>query len=164
MQPNPKVQSPAALVGLTVVTLGLYSPFWYYRVNREMRDLGRASGEGDLAGSKPGRSVWALVLGAFVVVPAVVSFAGTAGRLARCERIAGVQPGGAGAITALIAIAYVTGIATSMVPPAAAAALVIVDLACWFAALVAIQRRLNVLWRDDLLAAGAPAGDTAVAA
>ena len=40
----------------------------------------------------------------------------------------------------------------------------IVDLACWFAALVAIQRRVNVLWRDDLLAAGAPAGDTAVAA
>ena len=84
--PSPKVQSPAALAGLTVVTLGFYSYFWYYRVNREMRDLGRAYDVRDLADSRPARSVWALIIGAVLIVPAVVSFARTARRIDACER------------------------------------------------------------------------------
>jgi hypothetical protein len=164
MQPTPKVQSPAAVVGLSLVTLGVYGLFWYHRINREMRDAGRAHHDAELAASKPARSVWALVVGGFVIVPAVVSIARAAGRLDRCEALAGIEPRGTGAITALAAGAYLSGFALAFVPPGAAAVLLLVDLACWFTASVAMQRRLNAVWRGASLRTVPERPDEAVTA
>ena len=50
-----RVRRPLAVVGLTVVTLGVYGVVWYYRVNVELRDFGGAYRDRRLAGSSPRR-------------------------------------------------------------------------------------------------------------
>ena len=39
-----KVRSPVAVAILSVITLGIYLIFWWYFINREMADYGRAIG------------------------------------------------------------------------------------------------------------------------
>ena len=47
-----KLRNPWGVVGLTLITLGIYYFFWWYYINREMRDFGRARGCGP--GPEPG--------------------------------------------------------------------------------------------------------------
>jgi hypothetical protein len=53
-----KVRDPWTVAVLSVLTLGLYSLFWWYAINREMRDLGRARAVAGL-GERPGLSALA---------------------------------------------------------------------------------------------------------
>ena len=39
-----KLRNPLAVIGLTLITLGIYSIFWYYKVNKELADIGEARG------------------------------------------------------------------------------------------------------------------------
>lgn len=152
MERTTKVQSPVALIGLSVVTLGVYTAFWYYRVNREMRDYGRARGDEDLAASKPVRSVLAWVPGGWIVVPLIVSFARATGRIVRCERLAGIDPADRRSIIALVVVAAAAGLGSSFVPATPAAMLLAIDVVCGLAAMAAVQRRLNAIWRRDAIA------------
>jgi len=47
-----KLRNPLGVVGLSLITLGIYYFFWWYFINREMRDLGRA--RGTVLGQNPG--------------------------------------------------------------------------------------------------------------
>lgn len=67
-----KVRSPVWVVVLSAVTLYIYVIFWWYYVNRELRDLGRARGSTEL-GDSPGTSALAVSLGSLVIVPPLVS-------------------------------------------------------------------------------------------
>ena len=84
-----KLRNPLGVLGLTLITLGIYWFFWWYYINREMRDLGRARGV-DL-GQNPGNSVLAVTLGALIIVPAIVSMWTTTDRIQRTEETAGVD-------------------------------------------------------------------------
>jgi hypothetical protein len=53
---------------VSIVTPGIYVLFWWYFVNREMADYGRARDTKEL-GDNPTLSLLALMPGAFVVVP-----------------------------------------------------------------------------------------------
>jgi uncharacterized protein DUF4234 len=81
-----RVRRPLATVGLTLVTLGAYGVVWYYRVNAELRDYGRAYRDDRLAASRPARSVLALVPGLLLLVPPIVSLVRFLGRVRRAER------------------------------------------------------------------------------
>ena len=72
------------MLGLTLITFGIYYVFWYYFINREMRDLGKANGV-DL-GDSPGMSVVAITLGAFIIVPPFVSIWKTGRRMEGAQR------------------------------------------------------------------------------
>ena len=91
-----KLRNPLGVVGLSLITLGIYYIFWWYFINREMRDLGRARGT-DL-GQNPGNSVLAITLGALIVVPAIVSMWRTTDRIQRSQEVAGVERGANGPI------------------------------------------------------------------
>jgi len=91
-----KLRNPLGVVGLSLITLGVYYFFWWYFINREMRDLGRARGT-DL-GQNPGNSVLAVTLGALIVVPAIVSMWRTSDRIQRTQEVAGVERGASGPI------------------------------------------------------------------
>ena len=80
------VRRPLGIVGLNLITLGVYGVIWYHRVNVELRAYGRAYHDSELCGSNPRNSVLALVPGALLVVPPIVSAFGFAGRLRRAER------------------------------------------------------------------------------
>jgi hypothetical protein len=91
-----KLRNPLGVVGLSIITIGIYYVFWWYFINREMRDLGRSRNV-DL-GQNPGNSVLAITLGAIIIVPALVSLWRTSDRIQRSQETAGVERGANGPI------------------------------------------------------------------
>jgi hypothetical protein len=87
-----KVRDEGLVVLWTILTLGIYNWVWYYRINREMRDFGRAHGDEKLADSNPVLSILAVTLGALIIVPAIVSYWKTTGRIRRMQRACNVAP------------------------------------------------------------------------
>ncbi len=85
-----KLRSPWAVALLSIVTFSIYQLVWWYHINRELRDLGRARGS-DL-GEDPTSSLLALFPGALVVVPLVVSYWRGTKRTQAAARIAGHEP------------------------------------------------------------------------
>lgn len=83
-----KIRDVIAVTVLTFVTLGIYGVVWYYKVNREMADYGKANGHDEL-GTSPGTSLVAITIGALVVVPALVSIFRTFQRVQALQRITG---------------------------------------------------------------------------
>jgi hypothetical protein len=86
-----KVRNPVAVAILVVITLGIYGFFWWYFINREMADYGRAKGTSEL-GDKPWLSLLALFPGALVVVPALWTTVTTFKRVQAAQRLAGQSP------------------------------------------------------------------------
>jgi Domain of unknown function (DUF4234) len=85
-----KIRSPWAVALLPIVTVGIYHLVWWYRINRELRDYGRAKGY-DL-GQSPTNSLLALFPGAFIVVPALITYWRGTKRVQGAARIAGKEP------------------------------------------------------------------------
>jgi hypothetical protein len=79
------------VLGLSLITLGIYYVFWYYFINREMRDLGKSRGV-DL-GESPITSVLAITLGALIIVPPFVSIWKTGRRMEAAQQTTGVSGG-----------------------------------------------------------------------
>ena len=85
-----KIRNPVLVVVWSLLTLGIYGIVWYYKVNKELAELGRAKGTEEL-GTSPGTSVLAVTLGAIVIVPAIISMINTYKRITTAQRMAGVQ-------------------------------------------------------------------------
>lgn len=85
-----KVRSPWAAALLPLITFGIYHLVWWYRINRELRDYGRAKGY-DL-GQNPTNSLLALFPGAFIVVPALITYWRGTKRVMGASRLAGKEP------------------------------------------------------------------------
>src|SRR5687768_9455978 len=125
-----KLRNPLWVVGLCLITIGIYYGFWWYFINREMRDFGRARNT-DL-GESPGNSVLALTLGALIIVPALVTLWRTSDRIQRSQEVAGVERGANGPIIFILL-------------------LLIGPVGIWYA-----QSELNKAWEKQ--AGGGPAG------
>jgi hypothetical protein len=87
-----KIRNPLGVIGLSIITIGIYTIFWYYFVNKELREIGRAHNT-DECGTSPGTSVLAITLGIFIIVPPFVSIYNTCKRLSAAERLTGTPPG-----------------------------------------------------------------------
>ncbi len=83
-----RVRRPSSVAVVSLATLGVYTIVWCYKVNREMRDFGLRNGDRELASTNPWASVLGLVIGAFVVIPRLVTLVRTVRRLQTVERIA----------------------------------------------------------------------------
>lgn len=84
-----KLRDPWAVLGLTIVTLGIYPAVWWYMVNREMRDLGRARGAVGL-GDNPGLSLAAYLFGGFTLgIATLITIVTTCQRIRRAQALAG---------------------------------------------------------------------------
>jgi hypothetical protein len=86
-----KIRHPLAAFGLVFLTLGIYYFVWYYKVNCEMRDLGRAVGEQDRLGDSPLTSLLAISVGWLVIVPPFVSFYRTFKRIEAAQEVSGTN-------------------------------------------------------------------------
>jgi Domain of unknown function (DUF4234) len=98
-----KIRSPWAPALLPYVTFLIYLFVWYYKINREMRDLGRARGSTEL-GDSPGKSLLAITLGALIIVPAVISTINTFRRVQAAQRLVGVEPQANGWLALVMAL------------------------------------------------------------
>jgi len=85
-----KLRNPLGVVGLALITIGIYYFFWWYYINREMAEYGKAKGSNEL-GDSPGKSVLAITLGAIIIVPWVLSTINTFRRVQTAQKMAGVE-------------------------------------------------------------------------
>lgn len=86
-----KKRNPWGVFGLSLITLGIYHFFWWYYVNKEMVELGRAKGTGEL-GDSPGTSLLALIPGFLIIVPPLVSYYKGTQRMQAAARLTGAEP------------------------------------------------------------------------
>lgn len=85
-----KIRNPWGVIGLSLITLGIYHLFWWYYVNRELRDYGIVK-QRDL-GNSPTRSLLAIWFGAYTLFIATVwTIVGTSQRIKRAQALAGVE-------------------------------------------------------------------------
>jgi Domain of unknown function (DUF4234) len=125
-----KLRNPLAVVGLSIITIGIYYFCWWYFINREMRDLGRARGT-DL-GQNPTNSVLAITLGALVIVPAIVTLWTTSGRIESAQGAVGMDQRASGPVVFILL-------------------LLIGPVGIWYA-----QHELNKVWEAQRSAAALP--------
>ena len=81
-----KLRNPLGVIALNFITLGIYGIFYWYFINREMADLGRAKGTTEL-GDNPVMSVIAITIGGLVIIPALVSFWNTLKRIETTQNV-----------------------------------------------------------------------------
>jgi hypothetical protein len=98
-----KIRNPLGVVGLGLITIGIYSLVWYYKTNKELAELGQAKGTQEL-GTSPGTSVLAIIPGAFILVPPFVSYYNYTKRLNAGERLTGIPEGMAPGLLFLLMI------------------------------------------------------------
>ena len=80
-----KIRSVWAPALLPFITLAIYLFFWWYYINREMAEYGKAKGSNEL-GDSPGKSVLAITLGALIIVPWVLSTINTFRRVQTAQK------------------------------------------------------------------------------
>lgn len=85
-----KIRNVLGVIGLTLITLGIYWWFWYYQTNRELVDLGAKHNTEEL-GTSAGKSLLAVTLGLFLIVPALMSLWNHWGRLKAAQRLVGLS-------------------------------------------------------------------------
>jgi len=147
---RPKVISEERVVILNLVTLGIYTLFWYYRANRELRDLGRERGD-ELGQTRPVLSALAITVGGLLIVPPYVSFIRFARRLQRSERLVTGRTDGVTGVVALLLAGLVAAFVGGLldVGPAVLLTGIVAILALNTTAIAIVQGRLNELWIVD---------------
>ena len=125
-------RNPLGVLGLTLITLGIYGLYWYYKVNEEIRDV-----TGDQTIS-PGRSLLAVIPGAFLIVPPFIAYYNTANHIALMERERSISNEISPALT------------------------VVLGLVIWIGMGAYIQEHLNRVW-DAASMGGAPVAVGAMA-
>jgi hypothetical protein len=89
--PRWKMRNPVVVAVLSVVTVGIYLGFWWYFINRDMADYGRAKGTREL-GDNPAKSTLALFPGFLVIVPAIWTAVTTFQRIQAAQRMTKLEP------------------------------------------------------------------------
>lgn len=80
---NVKKRHVLGWLGLGIITLGIYVYVWYYKIQRELRDLGAAYGDDELAKVNPALSVLAML----VPIANLVSMHRTGTRIRRAQAL-----------------------------------------------------------------------------
>ncbi|HEV3128760.1 MAG TPA: DUF4234 domain-containing protein [Solirubrobacteraceae bacterium] len=87
-----KIRSFWVGLGLNIITLGIYYYYWYFQINEELKEIGRAKGDQELADSSPINSLIAILFGGILLlIPPLVSIYRTGKRIKRAEQLGGVS-------------------------------------------------------------------------
>ena len=81
-----KVRGPLAVLGLTIITFGIYYFYWYYQVNDELRRYERDES------ISPTRSLMAVLFGWIIIVPPFIAMYNTAKHIQQIELRDSIQP------------------------------------------------------------------------
>ena len=79
-------RNPLGVLGLSLVTLGIYFVYWYWQVNDEVRRFERDESV------DPTRSVLAITIGWFILVPPFIAMYNTAQHVRAIDDRMGIQP------------------------------------------------------------------------
>jgi Domain of unknown function (DUF4234) len=86
-----KIRNLWAVALLPIITIAIYYFYWWYQINRELKDYGRAKNTDEL-GTSPGSSLLAVTLGALIIVPALVSTYRGFKRVQAAQRLNDLDP------------------------------------------------------------------------
>jgi hypothetical protein len=141
-----KIRHPVAVAALSVVTIGIYFLYWWYQVNREMVDLGRARNAEGL-GDNPTLSLLAMFPGGLIIIPPYFSLYNGVQRIKRAQEVglgySDDQTINGWIVLALIVGSFFVGV-TGLIVPAY------------------VQSELNKVWQAQTAPAGAlPSTDSA---
>ncbi|SRR6266498_987142 len=117
-----KIRRPWGVFLLSLITLGIYYLVWYYKTNRELRDVAGVD-------VSPGVALLAISLGGILIVPPFVSTWRFFKRIRQAQEAAGVAH----------PISHVTGFILYLV------ALILLPVETPYA-----QHHLNRLWRHEV--------------
>jgi hypothetical protein len=93
-----KTRNPWGVWLLSLITLGIYQYYWYYMVNDEVR---RYDNQIEV---EPGISLIAILFGWIIIVPPIVSFVRTGGRIRQAQQAAGRPEACSGGVGFLLQI------------------------------------------------------------
>jgi Domain of unknown function (DUF4234) len=111
-----KIRHPVAVPALTIITIGIYGLYWWYQINREMRDLGHAR-SADGLGEKPVNSLLAFFPGALIIVPPYVSLYNGIKRMQRAQELTRGEVSLNGWIVLVLILAnFIIGVAGLIIP------------------------------------------------
>ena len=79
-------RNPLGVLGLTVITLGIYFLYWYWKINDELRLYKRDKS------ISPTRSLMAMLFGWLIIVPPFIAMYNTAKHAQDAEQRLRVQP------------------------------------------------------------------------
>ena len=79
-------RNPLGVLGLTVITLGIYFLYWYWKINDELRLYKRDES------ISPTRSLMAMLFGWLIIVPPFIAMYNTSKHVQDAEQRVGVQP------------------------------------------------------------------------
>jgi hypothetical protein len=99
-----KTRNPWAVWGLGLLTLGIYSLVWYYKINREARDFDSR------INVQPGVAVLAITLGGVLFIPPIVSWVKTGSRIGTAEQLAGLRGRTSGLVGLLLMFVFGFGV------------------------------------------------------
>lgn len=80
-----KKRDPLGVLGLSLITLGIYFFYWYYKVNDEIRRFEKDETV------RPGIALLAITLGWIIIVPPFLSVYNTSKHIVRMEERVGVS-------------------------------------------------------------------------
>jgi uncharacterized membrane protein len=78
-------RNPLGVLGLTLITLGIYGLYWYYKVNEEIKAF---TNDETIS---PVRSLMAFIFGWLIIVPPFIAIYNTAKHVRDMEERVGVQ-------------------------------------------------------------------------
>jgi uncharacterized membrane protein len=78
-------RNPLGVLGLTLITLGIYGLYWYYKANEEIRNF---TNDETIS---PVRSLMAFIFGWLIIVPPFIAAYNTAKHVQQMEERVGVQ-------------------------------------------------------------------------
>jgi hypothetical protein len=79
-------RNPLGVLGLTVITLGIYFLYWFWKINDELRLYKRDES------ISPTRSLMAMLFGWLIIVPPFIAVYNTSKHVQDAEQRLGVQP------------------------------------------------------------------------
>jgi Domain of unknown function (DUF4234) len=86
-----KIRNPLAPALLPFVTLGIYYYVWYYKINKELAEMGKARNTEEL-GTSPGTSLIAVLFGWILIfIPTIISVYNTWKRKVAAEAMTGQE-------------------------------------------------------------------------
>jgi len=80
-----KKREPLGVLGLSIITVGIYWLYWYYVTNEEIRRFEKDETV------RPGMALLAITLGWFILVPPFISVYNTSKHIVQMEERLGIQ-------------------------------------------------------------------------
>jgi hypothetical protein len=93
-------RQPLGVLGLSIITIGIYFFYWFYKVNEEIK---RFTGDQTIS---PGRSLAAVIPGFLLIVPPFIAYYNTANHVMQIEQRRGVTSQISPALVVVLGIVF----------------------------------------------------------